>query len=124
MLFIDEENKAMETTQPAFGKIKKALKFVWRHFFTLGQFSIMFYTILFRKPYWVNMFMILGVAVSLDWVKQFIKFGSSSNPYSDPHSNHSYGDVRAPFHIRQRWDPGLIGNCAYESDNYPRIKYD
>lgn len=116
----------METTQPAFGKIKKTFKFVWRHFFTMGQLYIMFYTILFRKPYWMNMFMILGVAMLIDWIKQFVKFNSSSssNPYSDPNRVHPYNDIKVPLNLRQPWNPGVIGTAAYESDNYPRIKRD
>jgi hypothetical protein len=123
-LTIEMGRNVMNSTQPILTKAKKTLKFVWRHFFTLAELYFALNAILFRKPFWMNIFLILCAAIIIDWAKQFIKFSPRSTPYSDPHKAHPYNDITVPLHIRQWWNPGLIGTASYESDNYPRMKYD
>ena len=114
----------MNSTQPILTKAKKTLKFVWRHFFMLADLSLSIKVLIFHTLIWKNALITLAVAIMIDWAKQFIKLGAGSNPYANPHRVHPYNDVTVPLHIRQWWNPGLIGTASYESDNYPRVKYD
>jgi|GEM_PF-5663860 len=98
---------------------KKTLKFIWRHLFTLGILSILISVFIEGPVNWKNGFVMVITAIFLDWAKQFIKV--SSYPYD---GRIQFYDGRDPLHIRQQWDSSLIGNCAYEVDHYPRIKYD
>jgi len=112
----------MDAIQNIWDKTKKTAKFVWRHFFTLVILSLSIGILIFASLNWKNALIYLGIAITIDWVKQFSKptFKLHSRmPYS------SYNDISLPLHIREPWNPSFMGTSAYESDNYKSsIRYD
>ena len=111
----------MDSIQTIWDKTKKTAQFVGRHFFTLAIVGILISAFIEAPLNWRNAFFMITTSIFLDWVKQFIKPNfklHSRMPYS------SYDDISLPLYKRQPWNPSIIGTSAYESDNYPRIKYD
>ena len=101
----------------AWAKIKKTLKFVWRHFFTLLVISRSVKVLLFGSLLWKNTFILLGVAITIDWVKQRMKFTTNAKGY------HSHIDSCSTPHSTlndQWWNPNVMGTPAYlmRNSNY------
>lgn len=112
----------MDAIQTIWNKTKKTAKFVWRHFFTLADLSLSIDVLIFDSLIWKNALISLCIAITIDWVKQFMKpkFKLHSRmPYS------SYDDISLPPHIRQPWNPSYMGTITYASDNdFPVRRYD
>lgn len=103
-------------------KTRKTAKFVGRHFFTLVILFLSIGILIFASLNWKNALIYLGIAITIDWVKQFSKPAfkfHSRMPYS------AYNDISLPLYKRQPWNPSIIGTSAYASDNdFPIRRYD
>jgi hypothetical protein len=111
----------MDSIQNIWDKTRKTAKFVGRHFFTLVILSLSIGILIFASLNWKNALIYLGIAITIDWVKQF------SKP-SKLHSRMPYftcDDISLPPHIRQPWNPSYMGTITYASDNdFPVRRYD
>lgn len=89
---------------------KKTLKLIWRHFFTLIDISLSLNVLLFDTLIWKNALISLAVAITIDWVKQYIKF--TPNIKNHPHHNDPSKPLIPPLH-EQWWNPSIRGTPAY-----------
>jgi hypothetical protein len=99
----------MNTTQNIWYKIRKALKFVWRHFFTLFDLSLSINVFIFHELRWKNALIFLSIAVVIDWAKQFMKLmPRRRGRFNDPFERFAVQPFRD-----QWWDSSLRGTPAH-----------
>jgi len=105
------------TWQTIWGNAKKTAKFIWRHFFTLFDISLSIKVLIFGSLIWKNALISLCVAITIDWVKQFIKF------MPNPRVHHFHSDSHAVSRntltvsrntLNDQWsNPNVMGTPAY-----------
>jgi hypothetical protein len=104
----------MNSIQPIWSKAKKALKFVWRHCFTLYILTVIVRALFAGYTSLINSCMLLGIAAFFDWIKM-----RGKNTISHDHSSDE------ALHIRQRNNPSIIGTPAHHiSTMGSGIRYD
>ena len=112
----------MDAIQNVWVKAKKTAKFVGRHIFTLVILSLSMGILIFASLNWKNALIYLGIAITIDWIKQF------SKPAFKLHSRmpcSSHNDISLPLHIREPWNPSYMGTITYASNNdFPVRRYD
>lgn len=107
--------------QPTLGIIKKTLKFVWRHFFTIYCLIEIIRGYIFTNPIFNRVLIIIGVAIAIDWAKQFIKL---SRKFEVPSNMNDPFNIATPLHKRQWWNPELYGSSTNILNRHDQIKYD
>jgi hypothetical protein len=100
----------MKDIQTTWENVKKTVKFMWRHFFTLGILGLLL-SIFIKEPLnWKNAFYMTCGAILLDWVKQFIKF----TPNPKAHHFHSDSHAVSRNTLNDQWsNPNVMGTPAY-----------
>lgn len=84
--------------------LKKTARFLWRHFFTLGNLTIGFFAFMEGPLNWKNGFYMIIAAAVLDWAKQFIKLTPN------PGNKHTFDGFSS---CRNDSNPSMRGTSAY-----------
>lgn len=104
----------MDVIQNIWDKTKKVAKFVGRHFFTLVILFLSIGILIFASLNWKNALIYLGIAIAIDWMKQFGKCTLNGRLHHS-HSN-SHAISRRTLDDE---NPYILGTSAYlRRDNY------